>query len=53
MYREYISAAVGIAITLVCMLLRSLYDDHGYHISVEEIKKTEGINDETHAKGAV
>jgi cytochrome c oxidase subunit 1 len=53
MYREYISAAVGIAITLVCMLLRSLYDDHGFHISVEEIKKTEGITDENHAKGVV
>ncbi|TRM12279.1 cytochrome c oxidase subunit I [Lentibacillus cibarius] len=28
----------GMAITLVCMLLRSLKDDHGYHIPKEELE---------------
>jgi cytochrome c oxidase subunit 1 len=46
MYRDYWVAAIGIIVTLVCMLLRSLYDDHGFHISVEEVKKTEGIVDD-------
>jgi cytochrome c oxidase subunit 1 len=31
-------AGVGIAIALGCMLLRSLYDDHGYHIHADEIE---------------
>ena len=42
MYAEswgtYLVAAVGIGIALVCMLLRSLIDDHGYHIEPDEIE---------------
>lgn len=38
MYHNYYVAAGGIIVTLVCMLLRSLYDDHGYHIEVEELQ---------------
>jgi cytochrome c oxidase subunit 1 len=34
-------AGIGLAITLVCMLLRSVFDDHGYHIEPEEHKKGE------------
>jgi len=32
-------AGIGLAITLVCMMLRSVFDDHGYHIEPEEQKK--------------
>ncbi|WP_134684278.1 cytochrome c oxidase subunit I [Brevibacillus migulae] len=35
----YIVAIAGIAFTLLCMLLRSLYDDHGYHIEPDEIEE--------------
>ncbi len=35
----YIVAIAGIALTLLCMLLRSLYDDHGYHIEPDEIQE--------------
>jgi cytochrome c oxidase subunit 1 len=38
MYHNYWVAAAGIAVTLICMLIRSLYDDHGYHIEVEELQ---------------
>ncbi|WP_202077259.1 cytochrome c oxidase subunit I [Caldalkalibacillus salinus] len=34
----YVGAGVGIGITLICMLIRSLYDDHGYHIHVDELE---------------
>jgi cytochrome c oxidase subunit 1 len=42
MFRTYWVAIVGIGITLICMLLRSLFDDHGYHIEVEELQN-EGV----------
>ena len=32
-------AGIGLAITLMCMMLRSVFDDHGYHIEPEEQKK--------------
>ena len=35
----YIVAIAGIAFTLLCMLLRSMYDDHGYHIEPDEIEE--------------
>ncbi|WP_246132011.1 cytochrome c oxidase subunit I [Paenibacillus hemerocallicola] len=38
MYHNYYVGAAGILVTLVCMLLRSVYDDHGYHIEVEELQ---------------
>ncbi|TMV43120.1 cytochrome c oxidase subunit I [Paenibacillus mesophilus] len=38
MYHNYYVGAGGVIVTLVCMLIRSLYDDHGYHIEVEELQ---------------
>lgn len=38
MYHNYYVGAGGILVTLICMLLRSVYDDHGYHIEVEELQ---------------
>ncbi|NGQ95150.1 cytochrome c oxidase subunit I [Brevibacillus sp. SYP-B805] len=35
----YIVGIIGLVITLFCMLLRSLYDDHGYHIEPDEIEE--------------
>ncbi|GAA0366166.1 cytochrome c oxidase subunit 1 [Bacillus horti] len=34
----YIITGIGIGITLITMLFRSLYDDHGYHIHAEELE---------------
>jgi len=36
MYDKLYLAIGGIGITLVCMFLRSVFDDHGFHIEVEE-----------------
>lgn len=41
MYHHNWVSIGGIAITLICMLLRSVYDDHGYHIEVEELQDKE------------
>ncbi|TMV18309.1 cytochrome c oxidase subunit I [Paenibacillus thermoaerophilus] len=38
-FGHYIVAGAGLLITLVSMLLRSVFDDHGYHIEVEELEK--------------
>lgn len=38
MYHNYYIGAGGVIVTLICMLLRSVYDDHGYHIEVEELQ---------------
>ncbi|MFC6231761.1 cytochrome c oxidase subunit I [Paenibacillus allorhizosphaerae] len=37
MYHNYIVSIIGIGITLICMFLRSVYDDHGFHIEPEEL----------------
>ena len=34
---------IGLVITFGCMLLRSLIDDHGFHIEKEEILKDQGV----------
>lgn len=34
---------VGLLITLSCMLIRSLKDDHGFHIEEDEILKDQGV----------
>ncbi|THF78083.1 cytochrome c oxidase subunit I [Cohnella fermenti] len=39
MYDKLFVAIGGIAVTLICMLLRSVFDDHGFHISEEEQEK--------------
>ncbi|WP_179232878.1 cytochrome c oxidase subunit I [Paenibacillus rigui] len=37
MYHTYSVSAVGMGIMLLTMFLRSVYDDHGYHIEPEEL----------------
>jgi len=39
MYDQLFVAGGGLLITLVCMALRSLYDDHGFHIEPEDQEK--------------
>jgi len=39
MYHQYVLCIIGIGITFVCMLLRSVFDDHGWHIEKEELEK--------------
>lgn len=38
MYHKYIIGAAGLGITFLCMLIRSLKDDHGFHIEPEELQ---------------
>ncbi|WP_168119950.1 cytochrome c oxidase subunit I [Paenibacillus sp. HB172176] len=38
----HVIAIAGLGITLLCMLLRSVFDDHGFHIEEEEILKDMG-----------
>jgi cytochrome c oxidase subunit I len=38
MYHHYWVAGLGIAITFICMFLRSVYDDQGFHIEPEELE---------------
>ncbi|WP_430173257.1 cytochrome c oxidase subunit I [Paenibacillus lautus] len=37
-FNKYIVLIVGLLITFAAMITRSLYDDHGYHIEVEELE---------------
>jgi len=39
MYDHLIVAGAGLAITLICMAIRSLVDDHGFHIEPEDQDK--------------
>ena len=39
LFNNYIVAGAGLAITLVCMFLRSVFDDPGYHIEPDELEK--------------
>ncbi|MNP66049.1 cytochrome c oxidase subunit 1 [compost metagenome] len=36
LFSNYIVTGIGLAITFGSMLIRSLYDDHGWHIEPEE-----------------
>jgi len=38
MFNNHIVAIIGLAITLLCMVLRSVIDDHGFHIEPEELE---------------
>lgn len=38
MYHQYAVAGIGIGITLIAMFLRSVFDDHGWHIEPEELE---------------
>jgi cytochrome c oxidase subunit 1 len=42
MYHMYTAVVIGMGITIVCMFLRSIYDDPGYHIHVDEIEGDKG-----------
>ena len=39
LFDKYIIAGAGLAITLVSMFIRSVYDDHGFHIEPEELEE--------------
>jgi cytochrome c oxidase subunit 1 len=41
LFENYIIAIGGVGITLVCMFLRSVYDDPGFHIEPEEQEEKE------------
>ncbi|WP_068776989.1 cytochrome c oxidase subunit I [Paenibacillus sp. FJAT-26967] len=43
MYHTYVVSIIGIGITLICMALRSIYDDHGWHIEPEELNEDKGV----------
>jgi len=38
MYQNNYVAVGGILVTFICMIIRSLKDDHGFHIEVEELQ---------------
>ncbi len=38
MYHKYYIGGAGLAILFLCMLIRSLKDDHGFHIEPEELQ---------------
>ncbi|MBP1157574.1 cytochrome c oxidase subunit 1 [Paenibacillus sp. PvR052] len=37
MYHQYVGVAIGLGTTFIAMALRSVFDDHGYHIEPEEL----------------
>jgi cytochrome c oxidase subunit 1 len=39
MYHTYWVSGIGIGITFIAMFLRSVYDDHGWHIEPEELEE--------------
>jgi len=39
LFNNYIVAGAGLALTLACMFLRSVFDDPGYHIEPDELEK--------------
>lgn len=43
MYKNYYVAAAGIVVTFIAMFLRSVYDDHGWHIEKEELEDDKGV----------
>ena len=40
-YHKYVLVFVGLGLFFLCMFARSIKDDHGFHIEVDEIKETE------------
>jgi cytochrome c oxidase subunit 1 len=42
MYHNYIVAITGLGVTIFCMFLRSVFDDHGWHIEPEELQDKGG-----------
>ena len=43
MYRNYYVAAAVSLLHLFAMFLRSVYDDHGWHIEPEELEDDKGV----------
>ncbi|MZQ83862.1 cytochrome c oxidase subunit I [Paenibacillus sp. 5J-6] len=43
MYKNYYVAGAGIIVTFIAMFLRSVYDDHGWHIEPEELEDDKGV----------
>ncbi|RXZ83562.1 cytochrome c oxidase subunit I [Paenibacillaceae bacterium] len=43
MYHVYVVVGIGFAITFGSMILRSLFDDPGYHIEVDELQQDKGV----------
>jgi cytochrome c oxidase subunit 1 len=41
-FNDYIISIIGVGITFTCMFLRSVYDDKGWHVELEELEK-EGV----------
>jgi len=41
LFNNYIVVGLGLAITFLSMLLRSLFDDHGWHIEPDELNGKE------------
>ncbi|CAM3104678.1 cytochrome c oxidase subunit I [Paenibacillus sediminis] len=41
-FNNYVVVIIGLLITFICMLLRSVFDDHGWHIEPEELEE-EGV----------
>ncbi|OAJ76267.1 cytochrome ubiquinol oxidase subunit I [Brevibacillus sp. SKDU10] len=40
-YHKYVLVFAGLGLFILCMFARSIKDDHGFHIEVDEIKETE------------
>lgn len=38
LFHNHIISGLGLVITIGCMFLRSVFDDHGFHIEVEELE---------------
>lgn len=41
LFNDHILFIFGLLITFACMFLRSVYDDHGFHIEVDELQEEE------------
>lgn len=39
LFNNHLIAILGLVITFACMVVRSLKDDHGYHIEPEELEQ--------------
>jgi hypothetical protein len=41
-FNNYIVSIIGVAITFICMFIRSINDDKGWHVTLEELEKEGG-----------
>ncbi|QGR00312.1 cytochrome c oxidase subunit I [Paenibacillus psychroresistens] len=42
LFHDYYVSIIGVGITFVCMFIRSMNDDKGWHVSLEELEKEGG-----------